>query len=94
MGKFDVAEKYIHRFLNELPRNHRDIALCYHALGVITEEKGDYDSGLQWHQKSLEMWMQTLKSNDHTLGNAHNCIAVVYRKKAITNEHLSHMEKP
>ncbi|CAF1036011.1 unnamed protein product [Didymodactylos carnosus] len=81
MGKFDAAEKYIPRFLNQLPPNHRDVALCCHALGVIIEENGDYDLSLQWHQKSLEMWVRTLTSNDPTLGDAHNCVAVVYRKK-------------
>ncbi|CAF1332663.1 unnamed protein product [Rotaria sordida] len=81
MGKFDEAMKYIHRFLNGLPRNHQDIALCYHALGVIADEKGDYDSSLEWHHKALDRWTRTLKPMDPRLGDAYNCLAVVYRKK-------------
>ncbi|CAF2387908.1 unnamed protein product [Rotaria sp. Silwood2] len=81
MGKFDEAMKYIQRFLNELPRNHQDIALCCHALGVIADEKGNYDLSLEWHHKSLDKWTRTLKPMDPRLADAYNCLAVVYRKK-------------
>ena len=82
MGKLDAAERYIHRFLDELPRNQQqDFALAYHALGVICEEKGDYDTSLQWHQKSIDLYRKFLKSNDLRLVDVYNCLAVVYRKK-------------
>lgn len=81
MGKFHEAEKYFCRFLNELPRNHEDIALCCHALGVLADEKGDYNASLEWHHKSLHMWEKTLKPTDPRLGDAYNCLAVVYRKQ-------------
>ena len=93
MGKYDAAEKYMHRFLNGLPRNHRDVANGCHALGVITDEKGDYQSSLQWHQKSLDMWMKILKANDPNLGDAHNCIAVVYRRLGQHQQALQSYEK-
>lgn len=93
MGQFDAAEKYIHRFLNGLPPGHRDVPICCHALGVIMDEKGDYHSSLQWHQKSLDMWMKILKSNHPDLADAHNCIAVVYRKLGQRQQALESYEK-
>ncbi|CAF3550380.1 unnamed protein product [Rotaria sp. Silwood1] len=64
MGKFDEAEKYCFRLLDQLPPDEPDIARCYHGLGNVTDEKGDYDSSLEWHEKSLKMRIKALKP-DH-----------------------------
>ncbi|CAF1185592.1 unnamed protein product [Rotaria sp. Silwood1] len=64
MGKFDEAEKYYLRLLDQLPPDEPDIARCYHGLGNVTDEKGDYDSSLEWHEKSLKMRIKALKP-DH-----------------------------
>jgi tetratricopeptide (TPR) repeat protein len=81
MGKFDDAEKYFCRLLSELPNDHEGIADCYHNLGEITMEKGDYDSSLEWHQKSLEIKLRTLKTNDPDLAESYNSIGIVHRRK-------------
>ena len=69
MGKLDDAEKYYHRFLNELPDNHKDIARCYHGLGSVAKKKGDYESSLKWHNKSLEIKMRILKPDDTNIAS-------------------------
>ncbi|UJR19735.1 hypothetical protein I4U23_022869 [Adineta vaga] len=81
MGKFDDANKYYHRLLNELPNDHADIEICYHALGRVAHEKGDYDSSLEWHEKSLAIMQQTLKSNHPDIAKAYNSIGNAHRKK-------------
>jgi tetratricopeptide (TPR) repeat protein len=81
MGKLDDAENYYHRVLNQLSKDHEDITRCYHALGEVTQKKGDYDSSLKWYNKSLEIDMRTLKMNDPQIATSHNSIAVVYSKK-------------
>ena len=82
MGKFDEAEKYYRRLLNELPSDHGDIVRCYWGLGDVTDEKGDYDLSLSWHHKSLEIKIRTLKSDDPSIASSHNSIANVHWSKS------------
>ncbi len=77
MGKYDLAEKYFHRLLADLPNDHEDIFRCYHALGVIALIKNNYDLSLQWHEKSLK----NFKLNPSQLANSYNCIGCIYQKK-------------
>jgi tetratricopeptide (TPR) repeat protein len=81
MGKLDDAEKYYRRYLDQLSADHPDISSCYHALGSVTDDKGDYDSSLKWHNKSLEINMRTLKSDHPNIANTHYGIANVHRNK-------------
>jgi len=93
MGKFDEAEKYYRRLLNELPSDHGDIVRCYWGLGDVTDEKGDYDSSLSWHQKSLEIKIRTLKSDDPSIASSHNSIANVHWRKGDHKRALESSEK-
>ncbi|CAF1101344.1 unnamed protein product, partial [Rotaria sordida] len=77
MGKYDLAEKYFHRLLNDLPKNHDDISKCYYSLGVLALIKDNYDLSLNWHNKSIKI----LKSNDPHLADSYNCIGCIYQKK-------------
>ncbi|CAF4515171.1 unnamed protein product, partial [Rotaria sp. Silwood2] len=40
MGKFDLAEKYYRRLLNELPSNDLSLGALYHRLGIVADAKG------------------------------------------------------
>ncbi|CAF1277467.1 unnamed protein product [Rotaria sordida] len=81
MGKFDDAEKYYRRMLNELPYDHEDIAICYYTLGLVASAKGKFDSSLEWHHKSLEIKIRKLGLNHPSLAASYNSIGVVYRQK-------------
>src|SRR5438105_15622305 len=54
MGKFDLAEKYYRRLLSELPSNDPSLSSLYQRLGRVADEKGEYDTSLEWYEKSLE----------------------------------------
>ncbi|CAF3412844.1 unnamed protein product [Rotaria sp. Silwood1] len=81
MGKLNDAEKYYCYILNHLPKDHENITRCYHALGEVTQKKGDYNLSLKWYNKSLENDMQTMKIDDPNIATSYNSIAVVYSKK-------------
>jgi tetratricopeptide (TPR) repeat protein len=69
MGRFDLAEKYFKRLLNELSQNDPLICNLYEDLGELASQTGDYDMSVEWHQKSLEFKRQnecTGKSNSKT----------------------------
>ena len=81
MGNFDDAEKYFHRLLNELPKDHYGIAHCYHNLGHIALEKEDYQSSLQYFEKALQIKLKSLPSDHSDLAETYNSIGVLHRKK-------------
>ena len=81
MARFDDAEKYYHRLLQEMKDNHRDLSNCYHSLGKVACEKGDYDSSLQWLEKSLKILENKLQKNHSRLGFIHTSIGEVYQRR-------------
>ena len=93
MGKLDDAEKYYHRYLNQLSHNHPDIPNCYHALGRVTSEKNDYDSSLMWCNKSLEIFMRTLEPYHPNIAKSHNHIAIAHESKGDFARALESYEK-
>ncbi len=81
MGKFDEAENYYRRLLDSLPTDSQDLGGCYHALGVIAYEKGDYESSLNWHESALMIKLNSLKADDPHLANSFNSIGTIYERK-------------
>jgi len=81
MGKFDEAENYYRRLLDSLPTDSQELGRCYHALGIIAYEKGDYESSLNWHESALKIKLHSLKSDDPHLANSFNSIGTIYEKK-------------
>ncbi|UJR19425.1 hypothetical protein I4U23_022555 [Adineta vaga] len=55
MGKFNLAEKYYLRLINEIPSTDLSLIKIYENLGDITSHKGDYDASIQWYNKALEI---------------------------------------
>ncbi|CAF4012957.1 unnamed protein product [Adineta steineri] len=53
MGKFDLAEKYLNRLLQELPPNNPLLSDLYEDLGELASQTDDYDMSVQWHKKLL-----------------------------------------
>jgi tetratricopeptide (TPR) repeat protein len=93
MSKFDEAEKFYRRLLKELPNDHSNLADCHYGLGIVTDEKGDYESSLEWHQKSIDIKNQTLKPDDPSLAFSYNSIANVYQKKGDYKRGLEYYKK-
>ncbi len=93
MSKWDDAEKYYHRYSNESSHNRENIDRCYSGLGSLANKKGDYDSSLKWHYKSLEIKMQTLKPDDQSIAESYNSIGNAYEKKKDYANALESYEK-
>ena len=93
MGRFDEAEKYFFRLLNELPSGHEDIAHCYHNLGIVAQDKGDFRSSLEWHHKSLEIKMQTLKHDDPSFSESYSSMGCLYDDQGDNSQSLVFYEE-
>jgi tetratricopeptide (TPR) repeat protein len=81
MGKYDLAKMVYHRLLNELSSNDPMLSSIYRSLGMIAEEKSEYNTSLEWYQKSLKSQMRINPSNHVDIGGIYCCIGVVYKKK-------------
>ncbi|UJR26371.1 hypothetical protein I4U23_007704 [Adineta vaga] len=93
MQKFDDAEKFYRRLLKELPHDHINIADCHYNLGLVADEKGDYESSLEWHQQAIIIKKQVLKTNDPSLACSYNSIGNTYQKKGDYKRALEYYNK-
>lgn len=73
MGKLNDAEKYYHRYREQLSRDNPNLFAYYHALGRIAHTKGNYTLSLKSYKNSLEIIIQ-VKPSDHP------DIAVTYKE--------------
>jgi tetratricopeptide (TPR) repeat protein len=93
MGKFNDAENYYHRCLNEASSDQRYIAQCYYSLGIVAMKKGDLDSSLIWLNKSLDIKLRILRSDDPEVAENYNSIGRTYRKKGELDQAIEMFEK-
>ncbi|CAF2156985.1 unnamed protein product [Rotaria magnacalcarata] len=88
MGKFDEAERYLLRLLDESPSDHQtketkeyNLSVCYVNLGNVAERKGDFNKGLVWYQRALDVRLRLRRSNDPSIADIHNLVgASCFRK--------------
>jgi tetratricopeptide (TPR) repeat protein len=55
MGKFDLAEKYFTRLLNELQPDDPLNSILYEDLAELAALRGEYDMSVQYQEKSLKL---------------------------------------
>ena len=63
LGKFDLAERYITRLLNELPENDPLKSSLYRDLAELASVTGNLDKSVNLHQKALKLKKSTKSSN-------------------------------
>ncbi|CAF1417928.1 unnamed protein product [Adineta steineri] len=92
MGQFNKAQEVyeisLHRTTDE-----SDKAYIYHLLGMIKNDQGEYQQALTYYEKSRDIYVKTLSSNDINLGNIYNDIGVVYEDMGDYPNALSSHEK-
>ncbi|CAF4770404.1 unnamed protein product [Rotaria sp. Silwood1] len=86
MGKFDLAEKYFIRLLEQLPSNDPSRGSIYEDLGKLSSQTGDYDKSVQWHQKSLALKNQNKLTIISSIDEASNSIGKFIETKRIHTE--------
>ena len=77
MGKYQQAEKYFRRLLNQLSEEDSLRSYCYRALGNVADGQGDYEQSLIWHFKAMD----SIEKTDSILAESYNNIACVYDNK-------------
>ena len=81
MARFDEAQKFYERLLNELTDEDNDKSDCYHALGKIALEKGEYSSALDHLNKSIAVTEARPTVDQDHLAFLFTGIGEVYQKQ-------------
>ncbi|CAF1118927.1 unnamed protein product [Rotaria sordida] len=55
MSKFDLAEKYFIRSLEQLPLNDPLLFELYQDLGKVTSQAGDFEKSMEWRRKAVAL---------------------------------------
>ena len=79
--RFDVAEQYYHRLLDDLPAEHKDTALLYDALGDLETEKGNDACSQEYFNKAFDIRRKILPADDPSLGDSYFNLGKIHRKK-------------
>ncbi|CAF1484504.1 unnamed protein product [Didymodactylos carnosus] len=93
MGEYEKAETCIQRRLVELPQNDPEEARCYHLLGMIANDKGDYTLSLEHHNRSLTLKLHTSAPDHESIGYSYNSIGAVYYEMGDNESALQNYEK-
>ncbi|CAF1189313.1 unnamed protein product [Rotaria sordida] len=58
MSKFDLAEKYFIRLLEQLPPSDPLLYDLYQDLGKLASQVGSFDKSMEWRQKAIALQQQ------------------------------------
>lgn len=73
MGKLDLAERYMIRYLERVPRNDPSLATLYEELAKIASQTNQLDKSLEWHQKSIDAARKNPSSNSNIPQASNSC---------------------
>ncbi|CAF2104698.1 unnamed protein product [Rotaria magnacalcarata] len=81
MGKFDLAEKFYRRSLNELAPDAPSLVSLYYSLGLVLKEKKELDSSLEYLHKSLKLIVHSSPKDYQKISMRYNAIGTIHRMK-------------
>ncbi len=93
MGKLDLAEKFYRRLLSELLPDDALLSCLYYSLGLVLRDKKDFDSSLQYLDKSLQIKLKISPHDYRSLCDCSNVIGTVHRKEGHYDIALSWYKK-
>lgn len=93
MGKFDLAEKYYRKMLDQVSSEDPVLGDLYHSLGCVATDKGENDASLDWYKKSLAIKMQTHPSDHVRISQTYNGIGIVLQKKGNATQAFEYYNK-
>ena len=88
MGKFNLAEKYFSRVLDELSLNDPSRGFLYYSLFIVSQSKSDNEKSLDWLEKTIECFRRNGSSDHFNAAQLNNLIGEIHRLKGNYNEAL------
>ncbi|CAF1434436.1 unnamed protein product, partial [Rotaria sordida] len=92
LGENNKAEQLYNMLLNEAPNENHE-SYCYHCLGMIKYNLGQYNEAIKFYQKSLDIKEKTLPPNHPDLAASYNNIGAVYFNMGEYSKALSSHER-
>lgn len=92
-SKLEQAERFFRNVLSELPSEDPLTMHCYHQLGNVFDDQGDFDKSLEYFEKALEKKLELLDTDNPSLANTYTCCGVAYLRKNELQRALSSYEK-
>lgn len=80
MGKFDLAEKYLRRLLDELSKNDPLRCELYKDLSDLSSLRQDFDKMLEWQQKTLMFQKEHRLSGKPVKYPTNTCVGTFVQK--------------
>ncbi|CAF0874199.1 unnamed protein product [Adineta steineri] len=77
IGQFNKAEE-VYNTLLEQTSDEDEKAICYHQLGWVKGDQGDYEKAIWYYEQALKIQQKILPSNHSDLANSYNNIGSVY----------------
>ncbi|CAF2104606.1 unnamed protein product, partial [Rotaria magnacalcarata] len=75
VGHFDQAEELYNELLKGAS-DDRERAFIYHELGRVKWQQGQYEKGIEFYEKSLEIERKTLPEDDASLAHTYSNIGL------------------
>jgi tetratricopeptide (TPR) repeat protein len=82
LDRFEEAEEYTSRYLEQIPPDHEDTVRGYNMLGSVALAQADFETSLKWYNQALELQIRRLpKAGDPRIAESHENIGDVYLKQ-------------
>ena len=94
MGEFDIAEEIYNTLYDTISRDkdQKKLVHLFHQLGLINHNKGDLASALSYYQKSLDIELTYLSSNDPQLSPIYSNIGLVLLEHGDLDQALKYLK--
>ena len=92
-GRYDQADQFYHRMIEELPSDHELVLNCYQGFGFIAAAKGDLSDAFHWQNKSLEAAQRHLQPDNYRLGCIWNSIGNIHWRSKAYDQALDAYER-
>ncbi|CAF1275312.1 unnamed protein product [Rotaria sordida] len=93
MGKNDKAEQVFTMLLEQAPDDDNNKAYCYHHLGLMKDQQGQYNVAIEFYVKSLAIYEKILPLNHPSLATSYNNIGQLYYNIGDYSKALEFYEK-
>ncbi|CAF1352944.1 unnamed protein product [Rotaria sordida] len=93
MGENDKAEQVYRMLLQQAPDDDNNKAYCYHLIGLIKNNQGQYNVAMEFYEKSLALYEKILPPNHPDLAAFYNNIGSLYYNMGEYSKALSSYER-
>ncbi|CAF3631419.1 unnamed protein product [Rotaria sp. Silwood1] len=93
IGKYDHAQQHFTLPIQNKQLPQSVIPTNYNSIGIVHNEKGEYDKALEYYEKALQIRIQSFPPNHPSLAPTYSNIGSVYNDKGEYDKALEYYKK-